>query len=1075
MEKLNQFLPLLFLVFSALTAAVNVQPRDLNAPLLSSYDYVICGGGISGLVTAMRLTEDPTVSVLVIEAGDPDNYEEFIQVPQFVGTDIGSKYDWNLGTVPQTYLDGATRPMPQGRVLGGGSILNAMCWNRGGQQDYDDWEALGNPGWGWAGMLPYFKKSETYTPAPQNIEDYFLFHEHPEVHGYNGPVQVSYPKYFYNQSRNLFLAMNRLGVPISDDCSDGAVAGASFIPTDIDPVNQTRSDARRTYYDPFISRPNFHVMTGQHVTQILYDGLAANAAAGNPTGGDRTGTGNVIDNGPLFGIGSTVPPPPKFAARQAPLLRARGVQFAADSSAPRQEVTANREVIIACGALHSAQLLQLSGIGPASLLNSFGVPVRIDLPGVGSNMQDHPLVGTFYPYNNVTDSPALLAQNATYNEEARQQYYSSKTGPWTAGSGNGFAFNSLPSISNRANQILDSAQAQDPSTYLVADIDPSVLRGYTVQKEILVRTLRNVRNAIYELLNNNVGSLTVALMKPFSRGTCRIVSADPFTPPAIDPRYGSNPIDLQVYVEALLFNRQILATPEMMELQPAQFVPTVEADEASLIQTIKNGVRTEFHPSCTLAMLPLELGGVVSPELRIYGTQNIRVVDAGIFPMIPAAHLQAVVYAVAEKAADIIRNGYVPPPVLSSTSPSATSSSSSSTTSSMISSATSSISPSVSFSTSVSASSSSDVSTTSSTASATVTPLDTSTSPSSTSASSSEASLTSTTAQLSTTSSTSIFTVTSSPSGLASVMLSSSSIAVSSSSLSTSSSLPSVSSTSSSFGLPSSTPSSSLSSSSSLEPTSVATSVLLSSSMSPLSTLTSESRSVSSSVSTTPQSASTEVITLSTEASTVSTASTSLSSSTSVAQSSSLSSSEPSPSQMTSTTALPATPSSSALLSSPLPVTLSIPLLPISSPVSESSSVFSQPQSTSLLSQSTSAAPLIPETTASPIVQTISLEVSSVTRPTSSSSAVVSIPILINQPTASNSIQAPATSDPSLTSVNTAAVPATPTAASSAIRSLGDLAFPTGDYDSKTPEQQQADQGLVRKIIQFLVNYFHLG
>ena len=138
-------------------------------------------------------------------------------------------------------------------------------------------------------------------------------------------------------------------------------------------------------------------------------------------------------------------------------------------------------------------------------------------------------------------------------------------------------------------------------------------------------------------------------MHPFSRGTCSIVSADPFQPPAIDPRWLTNPVDRRVLLEALRFNRQLLAQPSMQELQPAQFVPSLQADEEGLNAVINGGIRTEFHPSGTLAMLPLDKGGVVDSRLRVYGTQNLRVVDASIQPLIPAAHLQAVVYGVAEK------------------------------------------------------------------------------------------------------------------------------------------------------------------------------------------------------------------------------------------------------------------------------------------------------------------------------------------------------------------------------------------------------------------------------------------
>ena len=165
----------------------------------------------------------------------------------------------------------------------------------------------------------------------------------------------------------------------------------------------------------------------------------------------------------------------------------------------------------------------------------------------------------------------------------------------------------------------------------------------------MIQRLGQNHVAAYEIINNNAGSLTVSVMHPLSRGTCYIASADPFDPPAIDPRWLTNPTDREVLIEALRFNRQILATPPMFELQAAQFVPPVNADDDALSQIINNGIRTEFHPSGTLAMLPLEQGGVVDSHLRVWGTQNLRVVDAGIFPLIPAAHLQAVVYGVAEK------------------------------------------------------------------------------------------------------------------------------------------------------------------------------------------------------------------------------------------------------------------------------------------------------------------------------------------------------------------------------------------------------------------------------------------
>lgn len=222
-------------------------------------------------------------------------------------------------------------------------------------------------------------------------------------------------------------------------------------------------------------------------------------------------------------------------------------------------------------------------------------------------------------------------------------------GPWTAGSPNALAFNPLPLISNNSETILAGAANQDPTEYLPSGLDPTIIAGFTAQKASLARRLGQKNVAAYEIINNNAGSLTVSVLHPLSRGTCFINTPNPFEPPVIDPRWLTNPVDRQVLVEALRFNRQILATPPMQELQPAQFVPPADADEDAINQVINSGVRTEFHPSGTLAMMPLELGGVVNSHLTVYGTQNLRVVDAGIFPLVPAAHLQAVVYGVAEK------------------------------------------------------------------------------------------------------------------------------------------------------------------------------------------------------------------------------------------------------------------------------------------------------------------------------------------------------------------------------------------------------------------------------------------
>ena len=229
--------------------------------------------------------------------------------------------------------------------------------------------------------------------------------------------------------------MNQLGLPTQFDPNDGTSAGPAFVPTDLDPNNQTRSDARRAYYDPYVSRSNLQVVTGQHVTRVIIDGVANNPQVSNPTSGGNSngeGTSSGNNNGFGFGPGGSTPPiagqAPSKARRQAPgssNLRITGVevspgvlavmgprscpcQFASNASATRQTVYATREVIVAAGSLHSAQLLQLSGIGPRSLLSQYNIPLALDLPGVGNNLQDHCLVGTFYPCAPFPDRAARI-------------------------------------------------------------------------------------------------------------------------------------------------------------------------------------------------------------------------------------------------------------------------------------------------------------------------------------------------------------------------------------------------------------------------------------------------------------------------------------------------------------------------------------------------------------------------------------------------------------------------------------------------------------------------------------------
>ncbi|CZS89081.1 related to alcohol oxidase [Rhynchosporium agropyri] len=627
---LSKYTLVLLCAFIGLTLSLHLETRDLNAPFLPCYDYIIVGGGVSGLVVANRLTEDPNVSVLVLEAGDLDNYEDLILFPIEEGYGLGTKYDWNLWTVPQTSLDGAARPYNMGRGVGGGSLINGMCWTRGGRADYDAWVALGNEGWGWDDLLPYSKKSERYT---NNVDADFSrkLYVQPEdsTHGADGYTQVSYSRYFYNQSQLFLDGLRELGIPILTDPNNGTAAGGMLIPDSISPNNQTRSSARMDYYDGFSdSRSNLHIASQQHVTRVLFS--SQNAL-------------NVNSRDYPFGQSIS------------------GVEFVSNGGLVPRNVTCSREVILAAGAVHTPQILELSGIGSPAILNKFNIPVAINLAGVGNNFQDHPYVGVIYYYNNASYfNINMLNFNPTLLNQVAREYYANKTGPWTAGAINTVAFPSLPSISRNWTNMMADASSQNAARHLISGLDQTLVTDYEVQKRVLVELISRNDVGAYEILNDNVGLPAVAAMHTFSRGSVHIQSRNAFDQPDVDPRYCSNPLDCQVIVEGLLFNNQIVKTSATKVLDIAPYYPFLQdATPATLMSAVLSGIRTEFHGTGTTSMLPLELGGVVDTHLQVYGTKNLRIVDAGIFPLVPAAHLQAPVYAVAEKAgvsaADIIK------------------------------------------------------------------------------------------------------------------------------------------------------------------------------------------------------------------------------------------------------------------------------------------------------------------------------------------------------------------------------------------------------------------------------------
>ncbi|KAH7351307.1 hypothetical protein BKA65DRAFT_594087 [Rhexocercosporidium sp. MPI-PUGE-AT-0058] len=599
--------------------------------LQKTYDFVIIGGGTAGLAVAARLTEDPTVQVLVLEAGSNRQDDPMILTPGLgFGMYDNPMYDWCLQSVPQTGLNGRIIPQQRGKVLGGSSSIFQLQMVYSSKAAFDAWEKLGNAGWNWDTMLPYLRKFHTHHPPgpAEAARDIVGISNHDDaLESNDGPVQTS-----YSETSDLDKAWYETWGKIMKDLKyDGTDIGGLAHPTAIDPKTRTRSSATSAYYSADISsRPNLRVVTDALVSKILLENKADEVIA-------------------------------------------TGVQFVSKSGEDIS-IKASREVILSAGTMMSPQILELSGIGNSEILKKHGIETLVHNPNVGENLQDHLIVSASFEAADGVKTGEILMRDPTIMPALMEMYQKDHSGPL----GNHFvpvAQFRLPETFGQSGKdyiptLLRKVSAQiEPDSERLQDVVTTELLSEATMQHMIAKMQFNISagSRISDMakgdVEGNFVSFMAVLNHPFSRGNIHIASSSPTDNPLIDPKYLSHPMDIELYARHVQFLSTLTSTAPLSQyLKPNgrripnyAFADGKEMDLATAKKLAKEHSISNYHPAGTCGMRPREVGGVVDTELKVYGVKGLRVVDASIFPILPRGNIITSVYAVAERAADIIK------------------------------------------------------------------------------------------------------------------------------------------------------------------------------------------------------------------------------------------------------------------------------------------------------------------------------------------------------------------------------------------------------------------------------------
>ncbi|TGJ81798.1 hypothetical protein E0Z10_g6978 [Xylaria hypoxylon] len=549
-----------------------------------------------GLVLANRLSADPKIRVAVIEPGEDVRDNVNVTDPALFTVPFGTSIDWQYSTTPQPAAGNRTIPWHAGKAIGGTSTINGMTYIRGDRAQFDAWEALGNEGWNWESLYPYYKKTEKFT-VPSGAQMAAGATYDPEVHGETGHVHTGFPFSFTNSSFHE-LATNTwagLGYPLNEDVNAGSVRGFSTWPQTLDRDRNIRFDAARSYYYPVEDRPNLTLIRGT-VKRIIW---SRSSVAGG-------------------------------------IAVAEGVEYVSPDG-ELVDVTAAEEVILSAGALRSPLILESSGVGNPSLLNSLGIETRVDLPGVGEYLQEQPNTVLVYSSTLNWSGSAPYATFSTAQDMFGDETSSIET-------------STLAQIPDWAKKVAAASNGAVEAA--------NVEKLFRVQHDLVFR-----QNAtLGETLTTISGGYFVSamwLLLPFSWGSVHLTSVEAINAPAIDPKYFLVDFDLDVQIGLGRLAQKFWHTKPMGDfvdgsVSPIDGVLPLNATDKQWTSYIGDSLMPNHHPIGTASMMSRELGGVVDPKLRVYGTKNVRVVDSSILPLQFSGHLTATLYAVAERAAELI-------------------------------------------------------------------------------------------------------------------------------------------------------------------------------------------------------------------------------------------------------------------------------------------------------------------------------------------------------------------------------------------------------------------------------------